>query len=332
MLSGKFLPAHPRLLTGESLSCWITRLAHQNGLKTQTFSERLFGKQFQVWNRDLDHNAPAWLVKILSEKTGVPVNKIYKATAKLYEKRLFPTLHAGGQLRWFMPLKKHHRKPTGYGQQFCPLCLGTDNTPYLRLSWRLAFYTFCPIHRVLMLDRCHGCRAPVAPYRLEQGRPKLTEVESLDACWQCGTPLSTGRTEEVFFKPKTLFDRLANLLRVVDRQFVNSGAINFDRLTLVHQLCRLMCSQKYQHNLLSYLCKQKMLSHDDLRFEMGTFEQRTVADRHTLMRLALWLAGNRGRLIRAIEAKAIHLNWLYRDLDFKSKEYALNQTQEADYR
>lgn len=182
MLTGNFWPAHPHPLPGESLSCWIVRIAHSNGLKVQTFCDREFGKNFQVWNRDIDRNAPDWLLNVISRKTGTPIKQVHQTTARLYEKRLFPVLHPASQLRWFMPLKKHHRLNNGYGLQYCPQCLKEDTKPYFRLQWRLALYTFCPRHRVLMHDQCSSCGAPVEFHRLEQGKAYKVEVETLDCC------------------------------------------------------------------------------------------------------------------------------------------------------
>src|SRR5690554_5031010 len=142
MLSGELWPAHPHPLHNELLTCWIVRTAHANGLKAQTFCENVFGKEFQIWNRDIDRNAPEWLLKIVSEKTATSYKIAQNTTVKLYEKRLFPVLHSSSQLRWFMPVKKHHRVNKGYALQYCPLCLKEDSIPYFRLSWRLAFYTF----------------------------------------------------------------------------------------------------------------------------------------------------------------------------------------------
>ncbi|HNR14108.1 MAG TPA: TniQ family protein, partial [Thermodesulfobacteriota bacterium] len=42
--------------------------------------------------------------------------------------------------------------------RYCPACLDEDDTPYLRLRWRLAYEVVCERHRCLLLDRCPGCR------------------------------------------------------------------------------------------------------------------------------------------------------------------------------
>ena len=65
-------PIRYKLLPDELLSSWLVRLAHGFGLKVQTFSNLLFGCNYQVWNRDIDRFAPDWLVEQLSSHTGTP--------------------------------------------------------------------------------------------------------------------------------------------------------------------------------------------------------------------------------------------------------------------
>lgn len=155
------------------------RCAHHNGLKVQTFCDRVFGKEHQVWNRDVDRLAPPWLLQVITVGTGVSPHLADNTTMKLFEGRLFEHRNRGGQLRWVLLLGQYHRLHQGFGMQYCPLCLGEDSEPYYRLSWRLAFYTFCPRHQTLLLDRCHACGAPVAFHRIELGRPGRYDTPSL---------------------------------------------------------------------------------------------------------------------------------------------------------
>ena len=70
MLSGKMWPAHPKPLPDELLSSWIVRVAEANAIKLQTLSWMLFGNGVSPWNRDIDRNAPRWLIDVLCEHTG----------------------------------------------------------------------------------------------------------------------------------------------------------------------------------------------------------------------------------------------------------------------
>lgn len=324
MLSGELWPAHPHPLPNELLTCWLVRTAQANGLKVQTFCDQAFGKEFQIWNRDIDHNAPHWLLETISKKSGVSLKVAEKATAKLYEKRLFPVLHTASQLRWFMPVKKHHRVNKGYALQYCPLCLKEDSVSYFRLSWRLALYTFCSKHRIMMIDRCQHCQEPVMFHRVEQGKPNKFEVETLDSCWHCSQPLSSAATSPVELSPKLVDTKWTSLLRSIDRQFYPAGGLNFQNITLLHQLCRLLSSEIYRHKIAIYVSKKTGYPPLQLGQDTLIFEQRNIQERHDILQMAWWLMTHRARIKTAIKEKALRINWLYRDLDLTAKTYVLD--------
>lgn len=50
----------------------------------------------------------------------------------------------------------------------CPACLRED--PYYRRAWDLLCVTCCPIHRVVLRDRCLGCRRSLSWFRKEVAR------------------------------------------------------------------------------------------------------------------------------------------------------------------
>ncbi|MFB2712119.1 TniQ family protein [Aeromonas veronii] len=321
MLSGTLWPAHPHPLPGESLSCLIVRTAHANGLKVQTFCDQVFGKEFQVWNRDIDRNAPDWLLNLISGKSGTPIKQIKNTTFRLYEKRLYPILHRASHLCWVMPIKHHHRLNTGYAIQYCPQCLAEDETPYFRLSWRLALYTFCPKHRVMMADRCLHCGAPVAFHRIELGKPKRTDVNSLNCCWQCEKKLSSIVTSPIMITPKLVDRRWSRILQSIDRQLYPAGALNYMNLALLHQFCRLMGSRKYGYQLIQYVSKKGIYPLINSPLLKLTFEQRSIQERHSLLQAAFWLISHKRKIKRLIKERVIPTNVLYRDANYQLKGY-----------
>lgn len=46
------------------------------------------------------------------------------------------------------------------------------------MAWRLSLYTFCPVHKVMMNDRCQ-CGASINFHRIELGKAKINNVENL---------------------------------------------------------------------------------------------------------------------------------------------------------
>lgn len=323
MLSGTLWPAHPHPLPGESLSCFIVRTAHANGLKVQTFCDQAFGKDFQIWNRDIDRNAPDWLLNLMSGKSGTPIKQVRNTTFRLYEKRLFPILHRASHLRWVMPIKHHHRLNTGYAIQYCPQCLADDETPYFRLAWRLALYTFCPKHRVMMADRCLHCGAPVAFHRIELGKPKRSDVETLDCCWRCDENLSSIATEPVRINPILVDRRWTSLLQSIDRQFYPAGALNYRNLALIHQICLLLGSKKYSVKLIQYISEKGLNPLINTPVVSLSFEQKPVQDRHNLLMIAYWITTHKRKINTVVKLRTIPANILYRDSDADLKKYVM---------
>jgi len=134
MLSGQLWPVHPHPYQGECLSSWLVRITHANGMKVQTFCGEAFGREFQVWNRDIERLRPDWLLETLSKKTATRYYDVRQTTFYPFEGRLFHHYRAAGVLRWALPLVMYHRKRKGHGMQYCPLCLKEDKDPYYRTA------------------------------------------------------------------------------------------------------------------------------------------------------------------------------------------------------
>lgn len=166
-MDSKLWPIHPQPLPDELLSSWMVRLARGNGYKIHGFYTQFFGLDRQIWNRDIDHLAPRWLISGLSERTGIPESRIEQMALRSLETYAFERLNDAGTTRWLMAIGVFHRTRRAFGQQFCPICLSEDAEPYLRRSWRLALTTICEQHGVVLQDRCNACGRPVAPHRAD---------------------------------------------------------------------------------------------------------------------------------------------------------------------
>lgn len=197
-LSGNLLPVHLKPLPDELLSSWLVRLAHGHGLKLQTFSSMVFGRDKSIWNRDIDKLAPDWLIDRLFECTGASMETILDTTLKSYEGILYEHLQPNGNTKWILPLGIYNRIRRGYGLQYCPRCLGEDATPYFRKHWRLAFSTICTKHGCYLLDACSKCKSPIAPHRADMQVRQYFPSADLNAhCWKCGFDLRSASGTEV---------------------------------------------------------------------------------------------------------------------------------------
>ncbi|MCS4509966.1 TniQ family protein [Xylophilus ampelinus] len=170
----------------ELLSSWMIRLARGNGFKVHNFCAQFFGRDRQIWNRDIDHHAPPWLLDALAARSGTTPERIVQTTLRAFESFAFERFNEVGVTRWILPLGVFHRTRRAYGQQFCPLCLANDPEPYLRRSWRLALVVICTRHGVLLQDRCPECESPMTPHRSDMAaRSGVPERTNMMRCYKC---------------------------------------------------------------------------------------------------------------------------------------------------
>ena len=249
------LPAHPKPYPDELFTSWLVRLAHANGLKVQTFCHLLF-PNYEIWNRDIDRHTPDWLVNTLAEKTGCSTIRIKTTTLDSLQGRLFDKNNFSGQLTWINSLKANHRKRDNNAIVYCPLCLATDNETYFRKSWRIALYTFCPIHQIMMHDCCPKCGIYVAFHRQDLGKPNLQRFTELKYCWNCQYDLSNSPCENVIFFNDEIRLQWQNWLNQIANLDYLFNQYEKEQLKILHHFLAITTSKKLAPDLYSYLCKQ----------------------------------------------------------------------------
>lgn len=197
-LSGNLWPVHLKPLPDELLSSWLVRLAHGHGLKLQTFSSMVFGRDKSIWSRDIDKLAPDWLIDRIAECSGTSRQTVLDTTLKSYEGNLYEHHQPNGNTRWLLPLGVYHRIRRGHGLQYCSRCLEEDAAPYFRKHWRLAFSVMCTKHDCYLLDACPQCSSPLAPHRADmRGRQYFPRMGLNAHCWRCGFDLRLAQVTEV---------------------------------------------------------------------------------------------------------------------------------------
>lgn len=308
----------------ELLSCWLVRLAHGHGLKVQTFCNLMFGNRHQVWNRDIDRLAPAWLVDELILRTGTSPESAWGTTLRAYEGILYPKFRLSGTLQWILALKIYHRTRQGYGLQFCSACLAEDKIPYFRKRWRIALNTVCSRHGTMLFDRCPHCGAAVAFHRLDMAGVEAIDVAPLSYCHSCQFDFR----EAVSVKPIVYDADASSLLFEASRQFDHGGIPGCEwdlgRFAVMHQLCRIMTAQYKHARLREFVLGQNGAQDIDLTGGYAFFEMRSIQERHHLLQLTAWLLVNlEPRLTEAWQAKAVRYNLLLKDFDIPPTYYHL---------
>ena len=328
VLTAGLLPVHPQIQCDELLSSWIVALARANLLKVHSLCIRLGGNQHTIWNRDVDRMAPAQVITRLSRMTGVPEGRVRASTLAQLAEQIDVDHHPNGSSTWLLPLGVWHRKRLGYGVQFCPMCLGMDKLPYVRRSWRLAYYTECEHHRILMMDRCPSCGEAFNYFRGELGDRSQIDAARLNLCVGCG--------HDLWHTTLKRFEWPDWQLTVATRtlQFMNDfGWATLDNRTftpahelllVIRQLIRVMSSGGRAGQLYDAVAQVLWPEGCDVLSERGKgYERRTVIERHRLFGMAVWLLMDwPGRFERAFRYARIHRYSLTRDMKVVPTWYA----------
>lgn len=315
-LTSPLWPIRYKPLPDELLSCWIVRLAHGHGLKVQTFCNQIFGSRRQVWNRDIDRLAPAWLIDELCYRTGTSPAAAWEATLRAYEGRLYRKFRSTGTLQWILSLKMYHRKRQGFGLQFCPMCLAADSTPYFRKCWRVALMTTCPKHGIQLLDRCPKCGVAVALHRIDMVKSDEIENVPLSYCHACGFDLRECSAAAANVYDEETFAFLNGIDEVLMKEGTANARWDIAHLEVLRHLCGMMTS-RYKHvHLREFVVDQLAIEDFPVANGRFPFETRSVAERHHLIQLAAWLLVDvRSRLEVAWRSGAIRYSSLLKDFE-----------------
>lgn len=334
-LNGTLWPIRYKPFDDELLSCWLVRLAHGHGLKVQTFCNLLFGNRRQVWNRDIDRLAPAWLLDELIVRTGTPRDKAERTTLRVFEGVLYPQFKESGYLLWMLAAQVYHRQRMGYAQQFCACCLACDEVPYFRKTWRVALKTVCIKHQCMLRDRCPECGVGVAFHRMDMGRPYVPENGALAACFQCGFNLAAAPAEASQVLDKQAFELLAALVSSLDAVSVDpSEVFPTEQVLVLRHLLRLLLSVRPTVGLRGFVADQ--LGIEDPAIALGkrlAIESLPTATRHTLLQLGAWVLVNpEARLRQAWRSRVFRYHHLLREFEDPPAWYATIADQFSEWR
>ncbi len=321
MAYGRLWPAHPKPLPDELLSSWIVRVAQANGIKLQTLCWMLFGNERSPWNRDVDRSAPKWLIKTICEHTGTRYWDAYHTTLTTYRTILYPNRRRSGQLRWILPIRTFAMTRKGYGQQFCPKCLAEDQIPYFRKAWRVALFTFCPKHQVMLHDACPLCDVPVAFHRSDFG-VEQGNMRPIFCCYACGFDFRAATTTAATFPSKEIGELFCEVLPFLQAPIVRMERFDQGFFVVLHQFCRIMGSHQNAGNLRRFVANRLGIDLTEIELGRTSIEHRRVAERHDLLLCALWLMASPTERIREVwEAKAVRYNLMLKDIGESPKWY-----------
>lgn len=316
-LTSPLWPIRYKPLPDELLSSWLVRLARGHGLRVQTFCNLMFGNQLQVWNRDIDRLGPDWIVDVLAERTGTPIEIARATTLRSYEGRLYPVFRTSGSLQWVTTLQMFHRTRQGFGMQYCPKCLLEDQIPYFRKEWRVAFVTTCSRHQCMLRDRCVACGAGVAFHRGDMGNLQGQHRESIADCFACGASLASELVDSVESYEPVVMDWLTKISKEALSDTNMLGTLN-----VMRQMALLLLSRYSSVKLYAHVCCELALPPMELAHGHMSYESRTLAERHHVIQLVGWVMMDlEPRLKRAWQARALRYNHMLKGFDRAPRFY-----------
>lgn len=294
-LSGDVWPIHPHRFPDELLSFWVLRVAHDNRIKLQTFTNITFGRTATLWNRDIDRSATQSVLETLSVRTGAPVEELKAGMLSSFEGGMFERHNPFGNSHWVLPLGIYHRTRRAYGMQFCPMCLFWDPVPYFRRHWRLGLSTICDRHGTMLHDRCPQCSAPVIYFRNDLGHRKNGQLGGHTLCWQCKFDLRRAPTWGGDWLDAQTYIALRSLLTFIDCKFAVAGQHCFDYANLffvgLHRICEMLASKGKRRKYDKFQAAVSAATGMRLPHPAGraSFELLSLAERHRILLCALWL-------------------------------------------
>lgn len=212
------------------MSSWLIRLAKAYHQKLHTFCVLRWGRTKQIWTRDIDKFGSVDIENSLSENCSVPIDRVRDTLLRRYEGYLYEHHNPNGNTLFILPLGIFHRTRHGFGIQFCPDCLASDDQPYVRKSWRLAISVVCTKHRRILADRCPKCKRPFVPHRLELGERNNYTARPLYICHNCGFDLRRSPSKTV---PPSQLNRLVRAT-IKHRLAIQRGWIKISPDTIVY--------------------------------------------------------------------------------------------------
>lgn len=169
-------------MADELLSSWLVRVALAHGYSPNNLAAVVW-PTLRIWTQDFDRGVELQRLEKLAVYGGIPAAALQLSTLQRVAQLLLGN-HMGqpGVWPWVLVLGCRSRFHAG-GLQCCPECF-TQDKPYYRIQWRLAWHTSCPIHEVSLIGRCHQCHSPLQPGLLQAGK-------LLPQCHACGALVGT---------------------------------------------------------------------------------------------------------------------------------------------
>ncbi len=189
-LNKHIFPNYIKPFDDELFSSWLCRLSFSHDIKPLSFIQNYFGREYPIWNRDIDMLAPSFLIHKILKHTPLNISEVNNLFLTSYEMKAYHKRNYKGVTDHIIPLGIKHRKRKRYGQLFCSGCL-TEKIAYYRKSWRLLTSFVCVKCNLYLKDRCPRCKSPITFFRLNMSLISISVIDHKELCFcsECGHDL-----------------------------------------------------------------------------------------------------------------------------------------------
>lgn len=272
------LPVHPQPRADQIFSSWLLWLASGNGKSVKDFCRSLDESRIELI--DFRHPNDS-LVEALIDATGIDAVRIRDTLPS----SLKGLLGSGPGFLW--PYEVLHpwrlradSAARNVGGQYCFICLREGG--YFRVSWILALFTCCPVHKCLLLERCPHCGQPVHDSTRLFRRYEQNPAQAVLKCHACVSSLTRGIELHTSTCVGDEIERIhSELVR-------NESCIGY--FAVLHKLLHLLCGRSaYNSSLRARILPPNAL---ELRFRTlpaGSFEALTAQSRQIVLTAAVRL-------------------------------------------
>jgi hypothetical protein len=287
-------------------------------MKLHTLEVQLWGREKQIWTRDIDRSIDEQTLAGVASLCGTTLEVARETCLRSFEGRLFESLNVKGNSDWIMPAGIFHRVRRRPHMQYCSLCLADDRVPYFRKQWRTAITTFCVVHDVMLRDRCPDCQAPVMFYRQEMGDRWAMPVHQLSRCSSCSFDLTTATAEKALVLDKQAFATLRLQIDYMDQGWTWTDKNVFQYSHLYFSVLRNLVqklSSSWTPRRLRHLAEIRLgCSVEEQLTGREPFEYLALPVRHVLLQIATWyLIDWPHRFMRSFERRNCRYSELMRE-------------------
>lgn len=270
------LPPRP----DELLSSWLIRNSIANGNDPAGWTGAIW-PNWRAWTVDFDRAIPKEKLQTLSKSSGFDIailsSMTLQPTIELILNR--QSINQNKAWHWVIPTGNRNRTRVN-GLHFCPECI-TKTPVYFKKSWRLAWNIACPLHNLLLVNKCQNCNATISPHLVTYQKSDTTK------CFSCGHSLSLIKCSHTSSDGLFLQTIMNNALTYNREYALPIGANDCIELFDIVRFFMVFFQNSYKSSQ-PYKLLHSRLELDGLRNvheskQATSIESRPVTERHFLM-------------------------------------------------